>query len=283
VGEPIREAAVPAGERAFGERVVALAESNPPVYVLAPLPALSVAATRAVFDSPPVASPVDAPVRMVTTPAVLDRLYDTFRAGHQAAELADRGVVDYRAVESLPVSGPLVVAGDTVEAVVSFGRSYGHFDPSRANLASLGCERAATLYERSDPVVADRPAWRTVTTGLAERATPETLSALTDLLDARRAAPADRTVDVATVAVVAGARAEARQKAVAAWCAEQSVAAASTVSGRKSTLVERDVVEASPDRDGVGAPVHRLTLADDYLAAASTEDLYDVVASVLGE
>jgi len=281
MGEPIREAAVPAGEHAFGERVVALAERQPPVYVLAPSPALAVAATRAVFASPPVPASVDHPVRVVTRPAVLDRLYDTFRAGHQAAELTDRAVVGYRAVESLPVSGPLVVAADNVEAVVSFGRSYGHFEPRRSNLASMGRDRASTLYDRADPVVADRPAWRAVTTALVERTARETLSALTDLLDARRAAPADRTVDVATVAVVAGARTGARQKAVASWCAEQAVAAASTVSQRKSTLVDRGLVESSPDPDGVGAPVHRLRLADEHLAAAPTADLYDVVASVL--
>lgn len=280
---PVGAGLTSAGEQSFAARVRAVRPTGRPVYVLAPPPALLAELTIATFRDPPVTASVGDPIRVVATPETLDSLFEAFRPGHQAAELHSRDLLTYRTADSVPLSGPLVVAGDTAATVVSFGRTYGLFDADSASLASLGTERAAALWERADPVdPPERPEWRAVTVSLADRTSQETLAAFVELLDARREAPPAETLDLPTLAVLAGSASQSLQKAVVAWCESQSVAAASTVSTRKSALEAGGIVTVTRDPpDGVGAPGHRLMLADDHLAALSPAELYDVAASVI--
>jgi hypothetical protein len=278
---PIREGASSVHEQTAGEQILSL---DPPVYVVAPSPAMLVEATTATFQDPPVTASVDTPLRIVTTPEQMTALSETFRAGHQAAELAAQRVVGFRTKASLPVDSPVIVGPGHVSTVVSFGQSYGLFDSVHAGVESLARERATAVWDEATAATVDRPAWRTVTVDLEDRTCPRTRQTFVGLLDARRDAPCDRTLDVPTLAVLAGAVTGALQKAIADWCQSQSVAAASTVSTRKSVLCERGLVAVRPDpQDSVGAPVHRLTLADEHLDGLSPAELYDVVVDVVPE
>lgn len=281
----IRESIQNASGRPFGAHLESLLDDRAPVYVLAPPPGLLVELTTATFRNPPLGATAEPPLRILADREQLSALFDTFEASHKAAELIAQSLVTYRAIDEAPVSAPLVVAEAYAATVVVFGQTYGIFETDRSNLASLSRDRIDDCWTAGTPVSPpDRPEWRTVTTALAEHTSEETLSVFRSLLDARRAAPEPETLDVVTIAVLAGARTQTLQRDVARWCTDQSVAAASTVSIRKSDLADRGIVSNTRDPpDGVGAPVKRLMLADDHLAASSVENLYDVVATVMTE
>jgi len=274
--------ATPTGTRTFSDAVRQSLDADPPVYVLSPPPALLAESVLALFGDPPVDTAVERPVRVVTTPSVRADCLDTFRVGQQAAELVDMGVLGLRTVETLPVSGPLVVGREQATTAVTVDDAYALFDAADRGVARVGRETAREVYEAATPLsVPDRPRWRAVASDLRDRTDAATLSALVALLDARRTAPAARTLDVPTVALLAGAGTTASQKAIARWCVEHDVAAESTVSERKQRLVERGLLETVPVAGSVGAPVHRLAFADEHLRALSPADRYAVAADVL--
>jgi hypothetical protein len=274
--------ATPTGSRTFPDALRRSLYAGPPVYVLSPPPALLAESVLALFADPPVDTAVEPPVRVVTTPSVRAECLDTFRVGQQAAELVDSGLLGFRTAETLPVSGPLVVGEDGATTAVTFGDAYALFDAADRGVARVGRDRAREAYEAATPLsVPDRPRWRAVASDLRDRSDEATLSALVALLDARRSAPAARTLDVPTVALLAGAGTTASQKAIARWCVEHDVAAKSTVSTRKQRLVERGLLETVPVAGSVGAPVHRLAFADDHLRALSPAERYAVAADVL--
>lgn len=254
-----------------------------PVTVLGLPPGLLVDLTVGTFREPPVGSGVETPAVVIGERETLSALDGAFGAGHRAAELAARDLVEYRASDALPVSGPLIVGTDRVVPVVAFERSYALVGTDSERLTSLGADRAAGLRETATVFeFDDRPDWRTVITALEERTGQATRSAFLEALSARRRATARRTLDVVTVALVAGARANAPQRGIAGWCEHCGVAAASTVSNRKSTLASRGLVTTTPaPADGVGAPVHRLAFDDGYLSERPIEEVYEIVADVL--
>lgn len=279
---PIRKGGRSVHDSSLAEYLDRVLTAAPPVYVLQPPPGLLVELTTGTFADPPVTSPVENPVRVVADADLLGQLFDTFRAGHQAAELTDRDLIAYRSAASTPLSGPLIVTEADVATVVSFGQTYGVFEGERPELSTLGFDRAREVWTDAEPESADRPAWRSVSVSLSNNTAPETLETFTALLDARRGATPDETIDVPTVAVLAGAATGALQKNIAAWCSDHSVAAESTVSNRKNDLVEAGIVSTRRDpQGGVGAPVHRLALADEHLESLPPAELYEVAVDVL--
>jgi hypothetical protein len=279
---PIRAAARTVEDRTVADRVRALLARGGPVTVLAPPPGLLRELTVGVFRDPPVGADPTPPIRVVAADDDLTALSETFGAGHKATELADRDIVDYRGADSVPVAGPLLVGPGRVVSVVGFERRYGFVEGDDA-LASLGSDRAERAFEAATRwAFEDRSGWRQVTTALAERTDDATLRTFLDALAVRRYAPAERSLDVVSLAILAGARTRAPQKAIADWCTACDIAAASTVSNRKSTLAEHGLVTTTrAPPDGVGAPVQELALADEYLAERPIEEVYDAVADVL--
>lgn len=280
---PIRQATQSLGSETLPGYVDSLLGRDSQVTVLAPPPALLVTLTTGTYRDPPVDARTAPPIRVVARPDVLDALAETFQVGHQAAELADRDLIGYRALASVPVSGPLVVADGRVASVVSFEGTYTLIEGDRSPLVSVGTDHAAALWERAEPALdTDVPEWREMTVSLTAVTSRETALAFGDLLAARRIAAPDRTLDVPTLAVLAGACTGARQKDVADWCTRRSIAAASTVSARKRRLDEHGLVTTEPIQQAtVGAPVHRFTFADDHLSGLDRDRQYEIVADVL--
>lgn len=283
VAMPIRAAVRPIDDEGISGVVRDLLPRGGPVTVLAPTPGLLCELTVGVFEDPPVGADATPPIRVVADADALGALSETFGAGHKAAELAERGVVGYRVTASNPVVGPLLVGPNRAVSVVAFDRRYGFVEVDDDRLASLGNERAGRAYaDASEYEFPDRPAWRRVTTAFADRTDDLTLRTFLDLLAVRRRARAERTLGVVTTALLAAARTETAQKAVADWCVACDLAAESTVSNRKSTLADHGLVTtARAPPNGVGAPVKRLTLADEYLESRPVEEVYDAVADVL--
>ena len=278
---PLGPAAESVHDRTIADWVRELLGRERPVTVLGPSAELLAAVTVGIFEDPPVGADTRPPV-VVAERGTLETIDDTFGVAHRVSELADRGLVEFRVGEAARKAGPLLAGSGRVVTVVDFERSYGLVEVEDDRLRSLGRDRAARARESAARYeFDDRPEWRTVTTTLQERTNRETLEELLDGLAARRAAPAGRTLDVPTVALLAGARTEAPQKGIAQWCESCDIAAASTVSNRKSALAEHGLVttkRAPPD--GVGAPVHRLTVGDAYLAEQSMSTAYDIVADL---
>lgn len=280
---PIRGGTTSVHDRTITDCVSELLDRDAPVTVMGLPPAMLVELTVGTFAEPPVGHGVETPIVVIGELDTLSALDETFGGGHQAAELARRGLVEYRVSDSLPVSGPVVVGSDSVVSVIGFERSYGLVETDGNRLTSLGSDRAASARQSSDQFeFGDRPDWRTVTTDLQTRTDAETLRTFLEVLGIRRQAAAPRTLDVPTIALLAGACTNAPQKGIAAWCERCDVAAASTVSNRKSTLAASDIVTTTrAPPDGVGAPVHELVYADEHLAERSIEDVYAVAADVL--
>lgn len=279
---PIRQAARSLDGQPIAEYVDSL-PGEAPVTVLAPSPGVLADLTAGTYADPPVSGSSTPAVRVVARTETLFALYETFQTGHQACELADREVVGYRALESVPLAGPVVVAPDHVASVVVFEDSYALVGTDRTDLAAVGVDRARTLWDRAEAL--DHPAlptWREVTLSLTEATGRETARTFDRLLAARRRATQARTLDVPTVAVLAGAATGARQRDLADWADRQSLAAASTLSTRKQTLEARGLVTTTPVSDAsVGAPVHRLDVADEYVRGLTAEEFYEVAEELL--
>jgi hypothetical protein len=243
-------------------------------YVVDPTPTM----LRALIETGVNADRSD-PVRVLASRGALKSVADEFTAATAAAELVERGAVEFR-VGSAEAGNALVITDERVVAVVDVAGRAAGLGTDDDGFVGTAAETYRAQFDAADPFTLRTPGLSTVRSSLNSElggAVQSDFDAVFESLEADDGPDLDAVV----VSLLVAARNEVLLYDVSKWGEDVGVASKATFSRTKTELEERGVIETEKVPIDVGRPRLRLRLGDERLRTAAPERLATVAAELV--
>jgi len=251
-------------------------EAADPVYVVSP----SSASVREVVEA---AGDVDAPptIRLLAADRLLRDVMDDFIVASGAADLVVEDVLELRTVDDPPANS-VVVTTDSVIALVDAGGRMGGLETDDETFVDGAHDayghawEAAEAYQlRTPPISRVR---ETLTEDLGTTVAADFSRVLSSLETARGNGDG---LDEVTISLLVAAKNEQLFYDISRWGEDVGVASKATFSRMKNELEDSGLIGTEKVPVDVGRPRQRLTLEDDRLKRASSDQVAAVAESIL--
>lgn len=254
----------------------ALGECSGVTYVIDPwvgfLEALAAAGREHDADLPA--------VRVLARAETLRAARKDFTVGSKLADLVEAGDVSLRAADDVSES-TLFTDGDRLFGPVAVGEHTGALRETEESFVGGVYETLDGQWADAESFDLRTPGRTTIRETMTEKFGVTAREDFETVVDAVEGGRSSRELDEVIVSLLVAAKNELLLYDVSKWGEDLGLASKATFSRRKNDLEEMDVVETEKSPTDVGRPRQRLTLADDRLRDADTDQLVGVARNVL--
>lgn len=219
-------------------------------------------------------------VKVLATPETFKSVMDDFVIASNAADMIVAGDLVFRESEDVGTN-PLVVSSTSVLTIVTTGGSVGGLATDEESFVETIRSEYDGRWEDADDHTLRTPPLSQVNDGLAETISDDAEQDFQTMLGSVETARGDDDLDEVTLSLLVAAKNEALLYDISKWGEETGVASKATFSRTKTMLEERGLIETEKVPIDVGRPRLRLTLSDERLQSAGSDQLVSVAQSLL--
>lgn len=222
----------------------------------------------------------DGSVRLLAPDAVLTDVMEDFLVASVAADLVEAERLEIRTVDT--VSRQLVVAADSVVALVTEGERAAGLRTDDEEFVASAVEHYADLWETADEFTLRTPPISHIQNTLEEQFGPSVASDFDGVLDALETARGDDDgLDEVTISLLVAAKHEELFYDISRWAEDVGLASKATFSRTKNRLETLGLIDTEKVPIDLGRPRQRLLLGDDRLLEAESANLATTAQSII--
>ena len=217
-------------------------------------------------------------VRIITEESVLKWVRDDFLLASAAADLQADEILSWRASDE-PVRSTLIMSENSVVSVVPAGERTAGLLTDDAEFVESARSEWTEDWNDAEEFHLRTPPRTQVYESLAEEIGTEVETDFRTMLDSLDTARGD--FDEVSIALLTATKHEIQLYEISRWGEDTGLASKATFSREKTRLEEHGLIDTEKVPIDVGRPRLRLTLGDQQLRDASTEELPNVAQKLI--
>ncbi|MCL9813852.1 transcriptional regulator TbsP [Natranaeroarchaeum aerophilus] len=222
----------------------------------------------------------DVRVDVLADPATVKGVMDDFIVASNAADLIASDRLSLRTSDALETNPMLVGSSSVMTLVTTASSMNGLVSEDESFVGDVRTEYRDRWAEAAEYSLRTPPLSE-VNDGLAESLGDDAEGDFRAMLGSLETARGDDSLDEVTVSLLVAAKNEALLYDISKWGEDTGVASKATFSRTKTRLEEKGLIETEKVPIEVGRPRLRLTLADERLQAAESDQIATAAQSML--
>jgi hypothetical protein len=221
-------------------------------------------------------------IRLIAEGRTVRKVMEDFLVASSAADLIDAGRLSIRTVDDDRLSESVVVTEDSVVALVDAGGHVAGLTTDDDDFVAEAVEAYAEYWADAEEFTLRTPPISRVRETLTEDMSADAEADFSRVLSSLETARGNGDgLDEVTISLLVAAKNEELFYDISRWGEDVGVASKATFSRMKNELEDTGLIETEKVPVDVGRPRQRLTIKDDRLKQASSDQIAAVAESIL--